>query len=113
MGLGPYPEVTLSEARDAALEARRLLIQGVDPIEARNAERRAARTRAKGAVSFAEAAGQYIADHRDDWKNQKHAAQWTSSLQAYAHPTLGSMDVRTITVADLHARPPADMARKA
>jgi integrase len=101
MGLGPYPEVTLSEARDAALEARRLLIQGVDPIEARNAERRAARTRAKGAVSFAEAAGQYIADHRDDWKNQKHAAQWTSSLQAYAHPTLGSMDVRTITVADL------------
>jgi hypothetical protein len=35
MGLGPYPEISLAEARDLALEARRLTARGIDPIEHR------------------------------------------------------------------------------
>ena len=38
MGLGAYPLVSLAEARDKAAEARKLLKQGVDPIDARKAE---------------------------------------------------------------------------
>ena len=34
MGLGPYPEVTLSAAREKALVARRQIVEGVDPLNA-------------------------------------------------------------------------------
>jgi hypothetical protein len=39
MGLGSYPEVGLAEAREKALEARRLVRSGVDPIAERKTER--------------------------------------------------------------------------
>lgn len=36
MGLGPYPENSLAEAREKAAELRKQLKGGIDPIEARN-----------------------------------------------------------------------------
>ncbi len=42
MGLGPLHTVTLADARAKAAETRKLLLDGVDPIEARNATRIAA-----------------------------------------------------------------------
>jgi len=96
MGLGPYPEVTLAEARESALEARRLLRQGIDPIDARK-RRKAEDVAVAGGIVFAEAARRYVADHRDEWRNAKHAAQWTTTLENYANPVLGSLDVRSIT----------------
>ena len=35
MGLGPYPDVSLADARDKAMECRRTLREGIDPIEHR------------------------------------------------------------------------------
>src|SRR5262245_6338106 len=35
MGLGPFPEVSLAEAREKAFEARRLVLRGIDPIDNR------------------------------------------------------------------------------
>ena len=97
MGLGPYPEVTLAEARDAALEARRLLRRGIDPIDDRKRRRKAERLEAEKNIRFAEAARRYVDDHRDGWQNPKHAAQWASTLETYANPVLGAMDARDIT----------------
>lgn len=50
MGLGALEFLPLSEARDAALEARRVIRQGIDPIEARRATttKPAAPTRRQG-----------------------------------------------------------------
>ena len=98
MGLGPYPEVTLAEARELALEARRLLRRGSDPIDDRK-RRKAENLAAAGGIAFAEAARRYVADHRDEWRNAKHAAQWATTLENYANPVLGSLDVRSITPA--------------
>ena len=39
MGLGPFDLIGLAEARERALEARKKLLLGVDPIEARRAQR--------------------------------------------------------------------------
>jgi hypothetical protein len=39
MGLGPYPDIRLADARELAAEARRLKALGQDPIEARPADR--------------------------------------------------------------------------
>lgn len=102
MGLGPYPEVPLAEARKLALEARRLLLRGTDPIEHRESERSAKRER-KAALTFEQAASRYISDHRDGWKNEKHAEQWESTLKLYAFPLIGRRDPATLTPTDIEA----------
>jgi hypothetical protein len=80
MGLGSATTVSLADARDRALECRKLREQEIDPIEAGEmARRQAALERAKS-LKFREAAGTYMATHRVAWKNDKHAAQWTSTL---------------------------------
>ena len=51
LALGPYPTVSLAEARRARDEARALLAQDVDPSEARKAKK--AKTRAVVEHTFA------------------------------------------------------------
>ena len=96
MGLGSSNTVSLAEARDRAAECRKLREQEIDPIEAREtAKRQAALERAKS-LKFKEAAATYMAAHRVAWKNDKHAAQWTSTLQTYAYPLIGDVSLQAI-----------------
>jgi integrase len=53
--------------------------------------------------TFEKVAGAYIDSHRAGWKNQKHAAQWESTLKAYAYPQFGSKHVADVTKADVLA----------
>ena len=46
MGLGSVELVSLAEARDRALAARRLLLDGIDPLDQRRAAKDAARLEA-------------------------------------------------------------------
>ncbi|WP_313573707.1 Arm DNA-binding domain-containing protein [Brevundimonas sp.] len=71
MGLGPLHTVSLSEARDLALEARKLKLRGLDPIDARNAERSTQRLEDAKAVTFKQAAAAYIKANQAAWKNAK------------------------------------------
>lgn len=82
MGLGPAGEggVTLADARAAAANARKLLHQGIDPIEARAADRKRAKDAAAGEMSFGSYADAYLALHEAEWKNPKHRAQWRATL---------------------------------
>ena len=98
MGLGPLHSVGLADARRKAAEARRLRAEGVDPIEAREAERAKAALEAARAITFKKAAEQYIEAHRAGWRNAKHADQWSSTLETYAYPVLGSLPVQDIDV---------------
>ena len=99
MGLGSYPAVGLAAAADAALEARRDIRAGRDPIEARN-EQRASAVAAAAAMSFEEAARQVHEDSKAGWKNTKHADQWINTLRDYAFPTLGTKKVAALGPAD-------------
>ncbi len=92
MGLGSVDLVSLQDARQKALDARRLLLEGKDPIDARHSARQAE----AGAVRFREAAERYIEAHRAGWRNQKHVAQWSSTLETYAYPAFGDMPVGTV-----------------
>jgi integrase len=99
MGLGSRITVSLAEARDHALECRKLREKDIDPIDAREeARRHAALERAKS-LKFKAAAATYMAAHRIAWKNDKHAAQWTATLQTYAYPLLGEVSVHAIDTA--------------
>ena len=80
MGLGAFPDVTLSQARDKAREQRQLLDRGIDPVEYRLKERRANAAAQASSVTFEEAAKAYIAAHESGWRNAKHGQQWTNTL---------------------------------
>ena len=96
MGLGPVHTISLKEAREVAKDCRKLLLEGIDPIEARNRDRASKRSRDSTAMTFKECAEKYIMSHKAGWKNIKHAAQWTSTLETYAFPELGSLPVQAI-----------------
>lgn len=96
MGLGPYPEVTLAQARDKAREARELIRQGVDPIGRQQAAQSAMRAAVAEALTFKECAEKYIKAHRAGWKNAKHAQQWENTLEQHAYPVLGAVLVRDV-----------------
>ncbi len=98
MGLGSTHTLSLAEARDAALACRKQRLAGIDPIEARKADRATARLEAARAMTFRQCAEAYIAAHKAGWKNPKHAAQWPATLQTYAYPVMGDLPVQGVDV---------------
>ncbi len=90
VGLGPYPEITLAEARRKALDNSRAVVHGGDP-------------RGRGVPTFAEAAERTIELHRDGWKaGSPLPEQWESTFRLHAAP-LRDKPVDRITSADVLA----------
>ena len=98
MGLGPTHTISLAEARQKALECRKLRLDGLDPIERRRAIRRQAKLDAAKAISFEECATRYIDSHKAGWRNPKHAAQWPSTLATYVNAIFGDVPVQAVDV---------------
>lgn len=61
MALGPYPAVSLAKARIPAAECRAQRFNGVDPLQAREVERKSEEVKV---VTFDQARDQYIANHK-------------------------------------------------
>jgi integrase len=96
LGLGGYPEVSLSDARDRARKVRTTIFEGRDPIAEKVATRSSAVAAAARAVTFGKAAEQFIADNRAGWRNAKSASQWEATLTTYA-ASLADLDVADIS----------------
>lgn len=85
-GLGGADIVTLHQARDRALEYRRMAKQGLNP-----------RFNVKSEIpTFEEIAQQVHIDRLPTWKNAKHGQQWINTLRDYAFPKIGRMPVDSI-----------------
>jgi hypothetical protein len=99
LGLGPAGSggLSLSQARDSAIELRLKVKAGIDPL----AERTTAEAQAKAALQAATAAGVtfkemaeiHIKANRDSWRNAKHRQQWQNTLATYAYPVIGNLPV--------------------
>lgn len=98
MGLGPVHTVGLAEARKRAGEARLLHLDGHDPIEARHQVRQQAAVELAKTITFRSAAGQYITAQQIEWKNRKHAGQWTATLETYVYPVFGELPVGAVDI---------------
>lgn len=96
MGLGPVHDRSLAEAREKARECRRLLLDGVDPIEARAGSERKRKSDLAGLETFERCAERYVAAHEPTWRNDKHRAQWKSTLRRYVYPVIGSLPAASI-----------------
>lgn len=87
IGLGSVKTVSLAEAREEAARLRKIARGGGDPV----AERRI-----HAAPTFETAAGECYLARAEAWRNEKHKAQWLSSLRAYAYPLIGKLRVDRI-----------------
>jgi integrase len=98
MGLGSVQHVPLAKARNRAADARALLALGKDPLD----ERVEAEVEPARVPTFGEVADQVVASLESGWRNDKHRAQWKSTLSTYCAP-IRSKPVDKIEVADVLA----------
>lgn len=98
MGLGGYPDVTLAQAKEFARTARAQIAQGIDPINANRAAKRKMIADQLSTITFRQAATQYIDTHEASWRNDKHVQQWRNTIETYANPKIGSVQVRDINL---------------
>lgn len=82
-GLGGANIVSLSEARDVALEYRKVAKQGINP-----------RLSVKTDIpTFAELAQQVHIERLPTWKNAKHGQQWINTLKTHAFEHIGQLPI--------------------
>lgn len=93
IGLRSLSLVSLAEAREVALENRKLARQGRDPI----AEKRSSQS----ILTFEQASRRIHERDAPTWRNPKHAKQWLSTLEAYVFPFFGKKRMDLIGSADV------------
>ena len=100
MGLGPFPTVTLSQARQLAADQRKLLASGSDPLATRDAakeaKREAERQAAARRTTFEDLAREYQQAHGSSW-SEKWRKGWLRKLELYAFPTMGKLSADIIS----------------
>ncbi len=92
LGLGGYPLVSLTEARDKAWANRKLARDGGDPLASKRQE---------SMPTFAAACEETIKAHRTRWRGSSTETHWRQSLKRHALPILGNMRVNDISRDDV------------
>jgi integrase len=93
VGLGSLTYTGLADARDKAQQIRSAKRNGIDP---RIALKTNGTARRSTAPTFSEVYPDFIADRAAEWRNAKHKAQWTATLETYADPIIGQLPVDQI-----------------
>ena len=94
MGLGPYPDISLAEARILASDARKLLLKGIDPLQERRRTRRDNPT-------FQEASKLFTDANKSGW-TPKYYDQVVNAFATYTKP-ISQLPLNTIETADVLA----------
>lgn len=95
IGMGATHTRSLKEAREMAELMRKQVKLKKDPIGI---------VRVKPDIvadTFRTLAGKYIAEYGASWRNPKHRAQWSATLEQYAYPIIGNKVPADVTLADL------------
>ncbi len=117
VGLGPYngkigatdeeanqlPGLSLDEARIEARKLRRMVRDGIDPIEQRRVDAQRQRVELVRAKTFKECAIEYLKSQEGEWANSnaKHVKQWSATLEAYAYPFIGDLPIDAVNTDDV------------
>jgi len=101
IGLGPAHIIGLAKARELARECRELRLRNIDPLLEPQRQKQALITEQAKAVTFKDVAEGYLDLHLDSFKNEKHRAQWRSTLATYVYPKIGNMIVADVGPADV------------
>lgn len=93
LGLGSYPSVSLVDARRKALQNKQLVQDGADP--------KAVKQIPDTIPTFSEAIDAFLLFKLDEFSNEKHKAQWRSTLEQYASPIIGDVALDQIKTDDV------------
>ncbi|NJI19484.1 tyrosine-type recombinase/integrase [Aeromonas veronii] len=95
-GLGSYPEISIADATKQGLRMREQIANHLDPLELKYAEE------GKPSIPTFEAAAREVHSKLlPGWKNHKHGKQWISTLEQYAFPRIGKLQISAITPAQI------------
>src|SRR5262249_6059133 len=103
MGLGPIDLVTLAEAREKALAARKLRLDGLDPLEERHRQEQARIAERAKAITFKDCAEQYLKLHLKSFGTANPRKQGIDALAKSPYRRLGGMSVADINPPDVLA----------
>ena len=98
LSLGPYPEITLADARERRDEARKLLAKGVDPSQQRKVDKTNATERAEN--TFEVVSCEWLGIKAEEWV-AAHLAKETLRLTKHAFPYLGKKPIDELDVDDV------------
>ena len=102
LSLGSYPKVSLKEARVRAIAARAQLNVGQSPEPTWKPPRPSTMQQsAPTKVTFRQYSADCIAAKRAEWKNAKHAEQWSSTIDMYANPVIGNKPIDAVDMDDI------------
>lgn len=96
MGLGSCQTFTLAEARKRAASQRKLIAEGLDPIESKRAGKIERRLSEANTITFDKAAAAFIEANETAWRSEKHGEQWRNTLATYASPIIGKLPVASV-----------------
>jgi integrase len=96
MSLGALHTITLAEARERATDARKLRLDGIDPIDHKRARLAALRAADARAMTFEQCAREFIRDNEAEWTSPKHRQGWETTIRTHVFPLLGSLPVAAI-----------------
>lgn len=99
MGLGSLVTFSLADARMRATEQRKLIADGIDPIEAKRSSLLEKRLASANTITFDKAADAFIAANESGWRSDKHGEQWRNTLKTYASPVIGDLPVSAVNTA--------------
>jgi integrase len=101
MGLGSASVFSLAEAKERARKQRQLLAEGIDPLQAKQDKKAAAKLEAAKALTFGAAAKQLVDTHRLSWRNAKHAAQWRAVFEGSSRASAATAVINDLPVGSI------------
>lgn len=101
MGLGPWPQLTLAQARSARDRWEAVRAAGSDPLDARQAERDAERGRREAnRLTFAQVVAEVFDDLKAGLRGEGTRGKWMSPLTNHMLPAIGHKPVSQLRRAD-------------
>lgn len=101
ISLGPFPSLSISDARIKAQQYRDQIDSGINPMDIKkDAKKQSEQLQAKK-ISFRAFAAECIKTKRAEWTNQKHGDQWEYTMEEFAYPIIGDKYLGEITMEDI------------
>jgi len=116
-GLGSCNTLRLDEAREKARECRKMLLDGIDPIVARQGKAASARVAEKKLKTFDVVMSEFLINKGEAW-SKVHARNWRQSMRDHISPVIGDVPISAVdtelairALTDLHRDHPVTAAR--
>ena len=93
MGLGKFPIVTLNDARQKLVNAKKIIYEGKDPIKLKKEKQIELKRKS---ITFKKIRDEFIETFQVEWSNSKHKNQWINTLKTYADPIIGDLALSEI-----------------